>query len=562
MKNNNHKPEEKNKGNRFDRFRNSFLNLLGKLLKHRKPISIGYLIVITCLAIMAITFIGRDVFPKVNVNQFQLRVRAPEGTRMEQTEKIALKVLDEINGLAGKGHVAITSAMIGMHPTQYSVTPIYLFMAGSHEAVFQVALKDIHPDMDDFKDELRKRIHTKIPDLKLSFEPIDLTTKILSQGATTPIEVRVSGTNKKNNAQYAERLVDSLKSIPYLRDVQIAQSYQYPALNIDIDRTKAAQLGVDMNDISRSLIASTSSSRYTEKNMWVDEKSGQAYNVQVQIPTADMNQMSDISQIPLLNNQTRPILGDVASLTKTTTNGENDDIGTLPYLSVTANIDHNDLGDASKDVQKVINSLGNPPRGLFVEQTGLGTVLSETLSSLEGGLFVAIVVIFLMLSANFQSFKVPLSILAAIPAVILGSLILLLLTGSTLNLQSYMGIIMSVGVSIANAVLLVTNAEQIRKKTGDALEAAKEAAALRIRPIIMTAVAMVVGMLPMAIGHGDGGEQAAPLGRAVIGGLLFSTIAVLVILPLVYSWIQNKASIQSVSLFPDDEQSKYFDNHK
>lgn len=562
MKGNDHNKEEGHKVSRFDAFKTKFMSFLESLMRVRKGVAVGYLLGISLLALLAISLIGRDVFPKVNSSQFQLRVRAPEGTRMEQTEKLSLRVLDEIEGLAGKEHIGITSAMVGMHPAQYSVSPIYLFMAGSHEAVFQVALKDLHTDMDVFKDELRKRINTNIPELKLSFEPIELTDRILSQGSTTPIEVRVSGSNKSNNETYAKRLVQDLSAIPYLRDVQIAQSFNYPALNIDIDRTKAAQLGVDMDDISRSLVASTSSSRYTAQNMWVDEPFGQTYNVQVQIPTNQMKEVADITQIPLLSNATRPILGDVVQISNTTTNGENDNIGTMPYLSVTANIDHNDLGTASKAVQDVINNLGELPRGLFIDQVGLGTVLEETLSSLEGGLFVAVVVIFLMLAANFQSFKVSLTILTAVPAVVLGSLLLLLLTGSTLNLQSYMGIIMSVGVSIANAVLLITNAEHIRLESGNALEAAQKAASLRLRPIIMTTVAMIVGMLPMAIGHGESGEQVAPLGRAVIGGLLFSTFAVLMILPLIYAWFQNKTSTQSVSLHPDDVNSKYFDNAK
>ncbi len=230
----------------------------------------------------------------------------------------------------------------------------------------------------------------------------------------------------------------------------------------------------------------------------------------------------------------------------------------MPYVSVTANIDHTDLKTASKDVKRSIKALGELPRGLSMEQIGLGKVLEETMSSLESGLAVAIIVIFLMLSANFQSFKVSMVVLTTVPAVVLGSLLLLLLTGSTLNLQSYMGIIMSVGVSIANAVLLITNAEHIRRHHGDALAAAREAASLRLRPIIMTSLAMIVGMLPMAIGHGEGGEQVSPLGRAVIGGLLFSTFAVLVILPLIFAWAQEKSSTQSISLDPEDKESKHY----
>lgn len=361
------------------------------------------------------------------------------------------------------------------------------------------------------------------------------------------------------NAEYAKKMVDELKKIPYFRDVQIAQSINHPALNVEIDRTRAAQLGVDMDQISRSLIASTSSSRMTEKNMWIDERVGLSYNVQVQVPISKMASEQNMGEIPLVNNQLRPVLSDVATITEGTTHGENNNLGTMPYLTVTANIHHTDLGTASADVQKTIAGFGELPRGLSIQPIGLSTVLYETMNSLQSGLLVAIVVIFLILAANYQSFKVSAVVLSAAPAVVLGALMLLLVTGSTLNLQSYMGIILAVGVSLANGVLLITNAEQLRKQHGNALKAGREAAALRLRPIIMTSVAMIAGMLPLAIGHGESGEQTAPLGRAVIGGLLFSTFAVLVILPVIFAWVQGKTTTQSVSLHPNDEESKFYE---
>jgi len=394
--------------------------------------------------------------------------------------------------------------------------------------------------------------------MQLSFEPIELTDKILSQGSPTPIEVRFAGRNKKLNEQYAKKMVEKLKQIPFLRDVQLGQSINYPALNINIDRVRAAQLGVDMGDITRSLIASTSSSRLTEKNIWVDERAGLSYNVQVQVPENQITSQNDIGEIPLLRNTSRPILSDVATITPDVTYGENDDLGALPILTVTANLNNIDLGDASKAVQEAIHSLGELPRGLTVEQIGLSDTLTDTLDSLQGGLLVAVVVIFLMLAANFQSFKVSGIVLATVPAVLLGSLALLMLAGSTLNLQSYMGMIMSVGVSISNAVLLITNAEQIRRHNGNAVLAAKEAAALRLRPIVMTALAMVVGMIPMASGLGETGDQSSPLGRAVIGGLVASTFAALFILPLAFAWGQGRTTTQSVSLDPEDEESIHY----
>lgn len=543
---------------RFEKFRMRFNRFIERLLNYRRPVTILYLLGISALAVLMLNVIGRDVLPKVNSSQFQLRLRAPDGTRVERTEEKAIVVLKELEKMVGKEHIAITSAYVGQHPSLFSVNPIYLFTAGPHEAVFQVSLKDYHVNMDEFKDRVRERIKTILPDVKLSFEPIELTDKVLSQGSPTPVEVRIASKNKKQNEEYANKIVEKLKKISYLRDVQIAQPIKYPALNIDIDRTRAAQLGVDMNDISRSLIASTSSSRYTDKNIWVDEKAGLSYNVQVQVPLNQMKSKEEINEIPLLRNAIRPVLGDVATITPGMTYGENDNLGAMPYLSVTANLYDTDLGTAGADVRKAVASLGELPRGLFIEPIGLTKVLNETLDSLQSGLIVAIVVIFLMLAANFQSFKVSFVILTTVPAVVLGSLLLLGLTGSTLNLQSYMGIIMSVGVSIANAVLLITNAEQLRRQNGDALRSAREAASLRLRPIIMTSVAMIMGMLPMAIGHGEGGDQVSPLGRAVIGGLLFSTFAVLIILPSIFAWVQGKTTTQSPSLDPTDTNSKFY----
>jgi len=554
-----HSGHNNGKLSRFDKLRNRYLRFIDRMMPYRKPIVIAYLLVVSGIVYLLITNIGRDVLPKVNGSQFQVRMRAPDGTRIEETEKKTIQLTNAVNEIVGKENVSITSAFVGLHPQLFSTAPIFLWMAGPHESVLQVALSEHYKtDLDELKDKIRDRMHNIDPQVQLSFEPIELTDKILSQGSPTPIEVRFAGRNKKLNEQYAAKMVEKLKQIPYLRDVQLGQSIRYPALNINIDRVRAAQLGVDLNDVTRSLIASTSSSRLTEKNIWVDERAGLSYNVQVQVPENQITSQNDIGEIPLLRNTARPILSDVATITPDLTYGENDNLGSLPILTVTANLNNKDLGTASGDVRKAIASLGDIPRGLNVELIGLSSTLTDTLDSLQSGLIVAIVVIFLMLAANFQSFKVSAIVLATVPAVLLGSLSLLMLAGSTLNLQSYMGMIMSVGVSISNAVLLITNAEQIRVHNGDALTSAKEAAALRLRPILMTALAMVVGMIPMASGLGEAGDQSSPLGRAVIGGLIASTFAALFILPLAFAWGQGRTTTQSVSLDPEDEGSIHF----
>ncbi|MBE9461813.1 efflux RND transporter permease subunit [Dyadobacter subterraneus] len=543
----------------FEKFRNGFVRMLEKLFPSKKLVVLAYVVVITGAAGLLLVNIGRDVLPKVNGRQFQLHIRVPDGTRIERTEEKLLKTIGVLESIVGKENIAITSAFVGMHPAQFSTNPIYLFTSGPHDAILQVSLKeDYKVQLDDLKESVRSKMKQNLPDVKVSFEPIELTDKILSQGSPTPVEVRIMGKNKKLNEEYANKIVAKLQQINFLRDVQIAQPLHYPAVNIDVDRTRAAQLGVDMSDVSRSLTASTSSSRYTEKNVWLDEKIGLSYAVQVQVPENLMNSVNSIGEIPVLKNSTRPVLSDVATIKLDTTYGENDNLGAMPIMSVTANLHKTDLGTASKAVKEAIASLGELPRGLTIEPIGLSTVLTETLDSLQSGLGVAIVVIFLMLAANFQSFKVSLVVLTTVPAVLLGALAMLTITGSTLNLQSYMGIIMSVGVSISNAVLLVTNAEQLRKHNGNALLSAKEAVELRLRPILMTSVAMIVGMIPMAAGLGEGGDQASPLARAVIGGLIASTAAALIILPLVFAWVQEKTSTASVSLDPEDKESKFY----
>jgi multidrug efflux pump subunit AcrB len=551
--------EKGGKLTRFDKFRLRFLALIDRMMPNRKIVVIVYAVAACGLAFLLLNIIGRDVLPKVNSGTFQVRLRAADGTRLERTEAITLKAINILGQLVGRNNIEVTSALVGQHPGQFSTSPIYLFMAGPQEAVLQVNLKeDYKVNLDELKERFRGAMQKQLPGVMLSFEPIELTDKILSQGSPTPIEIAISSKNKPQNVAFAFKVLDKLKKIPYLRDVQIGQSFKYPTINIKIDRQRAAQLGVSLNDISRSLTASTSSSRYTEKVVWLDEKVGLSYQVQVEVPEYQMASLNDIREIPVLSNQARPVLSDVADITLGTTYGEDDDIGAIPMLSVTANLNNKDLGTATDDVQKAVKSLGKLPRGLTVESRGLSTTLTDTLDSLQNGLLIAVIVIFLMLAANFQSFKMSFVVLSTVPAVLFGSLFLVKLTGATLNLQSYMGMIMSVGVSISNAVLLITNAEELRKHNGDALKSAREAVALRLRPVLMTSLAMVVGMIPMASGLGEGGDQTSPLGRAVIGGLIASTFAALLILPLVFAWVQGNTTTDSVSLDPEDKESKFY----
>lgn len=543
----------------FDRFKIRYTGWLEKIMDRGGLWTTVYLVGSAVLIGVAFWAIGTDILPKANSHQFQLRLRATDGTRVERTEEITLKVLDVIRKEVGAEHIAITSAYVGNVPTSYGTSQIFVFNSGPHEAVLQVSLHEDYPvRIDALKERLRVGITKAVPGLRLSFEPIELVDKIMSQGAATPIEVNIAAKNIREAEKFARKVMANMQEIPFLRDVQIAQPMDYPILRIEMDRERAGQLGITPTQVARSLVAATSSSRFTDKNLWLDNDKGLAYQVQVQVPEYKMTAVEDIANIPLQSGNLHPTLTDVATFSEESGPGQYDRSGPNRLVTITANLHQKDLGAASKAVEEAVARAGEAPRGMAIEFKGQVKLLAETLSSLQGGLVVAIVIIFLLLAANFQSFKLSLAILSSVPAVLAGSLLMLLLFGATLNLQSYMGMIMSVGVSVANAILMITNAENLRLEVKDARRAGLLAAGSRIRPILMTSIAMIAGMVPMASGLGEGGDQVAPLGQAVIGGLIASTLASLLILPAVFARMQRNTSLESVSLDPEDQNSKFY----
>ncbi|HET6254125.1 MAG TPA: efflux RND transporter permease subunit [Puia sp.] len=536
----------------FQRLKNALASRLEKWMPKRKLIVGIYLLTALGAAACCYLAVGKDLLPKTNNGQLQLRLREPDGTRLEVTEGTTKAVLGLIDS-AVHGHVAISSAYVGLVPSNFGTSNLYIFNSGTHESVIQIDIDDSYKvNIEDLKEELRKIILQHYPALKISFEPIELTEKIMAQGASTPIEVRVAGKNMDDIKSYATRLVGKLESIPFLRDVQIAQPLNFPTVDITVDRNKLALMGLSIDNVSKSITDVTSSSRYTNKNLWLDDKAAYTYQTQVQVPEYIMNSVDQLESVSLVPGQMRPVLSDVATIRIDTLPGEYDRSGPRRFVTVSANIYKMDLGRATAAVQKAIKEMGAPPTGLVAEIKGMSSLLTETLDSLQSGLLAAIVVILLLLAANYQSFGLSISVLATVPAVLLGAMLLLLATGATLNLQSYMGLIMAVGVSVANAILIVTNAEKLRLEYKDPFKAAVVAASIRMRPILMTSLAMIAGMIPMASGLGEAGDQSAPLGRAVIGGLAASTFAALFIVPLVYGWIRQKSSFNPVSLLPED----------
>ena len=545
----------------FDKFRVSYSYRMRKWSTKALPLFAVYLLVAGVIAGLLLTVVGTDVMPVSNNGDFQMRIQAPQGSRLEKTEQIVKDITEDIKAELPENGLNITSAFVGMHPAGSPINPIFLFTSSSHEAVLQISVnQEVYSgSMEDFKEKIRKKISQKYPKVAFNFESMELTEKIMGQGAMTPIEVKVGANQVKGAFAHASKIEANLKKVPFLRDVRIAEPIAYPNLEIEVNRDLAGQFGLTMQDITRTLVTATSSTRFTDKNLWIDPKSGLVFQTQVQIPEGVMSSEERLRSLPLKAGSLRPVLEDVATIRKITAPAQVNRKGPNRYVTIVANVYGKDLGTASKAVKQSIKDAGEPPRGTIVWTEGALKLLDDTLGNLLAGLGVAVIAIFLMLSAYYQSFKVPLIILSVLPAVIAGSLIILFLTGSTLNLQSYMGIIMSLGVSVSNAVLLVNQAEYYRKKLAlKPANAARLAASSRLRPVLMTAAAMLAGMLPMAMGLGDGAEQVAPLGRAVIGGLIASTVTILLLVPHFFSSLMSRTSLVSPSLDPDDNESRYY----
>jgi multidrug efflux pump subunit AcrB len=502
--------------------------------------------------------LGREIFPSGGAHAFQLRLRAPAGTNFEATERLAGEVLDEIKQTAGPSNVAITLGYVGVQPSSYPINTIFLWTGGSHEGVLQVALT---PGglirLSDLEERLRQRFQKRFPEATFSFEPGDIVGRIMNFGAPTPVEVAIAGPDFAATRTFATKLKDCLAAIPSLRDLEIEQALDYPSVQIDVDRERAGQLGVTMDEVGRSFAAATSSSRFVAPNYWADPRTGIAFQVQVEIPQPRMSSLDDLRVVPVGAGSGRPLLGDVASIENGSVVGEYDRFNGQRMITLSANVVGEDLGRAASDIDRAIADAGAPPRGATVTVRGQIAPMRQTLTSVAIGLAVAIVVIFLLLAATFQSLRLALTVMSTVPAVLAGVVLVLLITRTTLNIQSFMGGIMAIGVAVANAILLVTFAEESRRAGRSAPEAAIEAARVRMRPVLMTSAAMIAGMIPMALAIGEGADATAPLGRAVIGGLAVATLATLAIVPSAFALTQRLAPVTSRSMDPDDPESVY-----
>jgi multidrug efflux pump subunit AcrB len=557
-------PEEIEAGRKtssgFGRFQESYAGLSKSVVRVRWLVMIVYLVSTVLLIKFIGDRLGTEIFPKVDAGQLQLRLRAPTGTRVERTEAIALEVLKLIETEVGKENLDLTLGFVGVHAPSYPVNLVYQWNGGSEEGVLQLQLKrGASTGIDELKERLRKRLREQMPEVSFSFEPSDIVSRVMSFGSSTPIEVAVSGPNLVTNRVFAERIREKLEKIPALRDIQFGQSLDYPTVDVAINRERAGLMGVKTIDVSRSLVAATASSRFTTPVYWADPNSGVAYQIQVQIPQAQMNTTEEVKNIPVAQREGKSILlRSVASVNTGTAVGQYERYNMQRLVTLTANLHGADLGTVAQQVTQAVKDAGDPPPRVNIAVRGQVVPMKQMLDGLQNGLLLAVVVIFLLLAANFQSLQLSFVVISAVPAVVAGVALTLWLTGTTINIQSFMGAIMAIGVAVANAILLVTFAERSRISGMDAPEAAVDGARSRLRPILMTSLAMMAGMVPMALGLGEGGEQTAPLGRAVIGGLAAATLTTLLVLPSVFAIVRNRASVRSRSLDPDDALSGHY----
>jgi multidrug efflux pump subunit AcrB len=547
------------KEERFERFRKRFQSVLERIMKFPKLLLGAYALVAVLIIVLLGPRLAEEIFPSSASTQFRLRIDAPDGTRVAVTEALVQRVLAAITREAGASNLDLTLGYVGVQPSSYPINTVFLWTSGPQQAIMNVGLKPGAPiSLRSLEENLRQKLPQEFPGTHFSFDPGDLISQILNFGAPSSAEVAITGPQYADVQSYANRVQQELAKVKELRDVEFEEPLRYPTVNVHVDRVLAGQLGATANDVGAAIVTATASSRFVAPNYWRDPKSGVSYQVQVQVPQPKMTSLKDVQTIPVSSKTgTHPLLSQVASVQSTTVPGELDRQNGMWMIIASANVGNNDFARAAKQIDQAIVKAGQAPRGVTTQVRGQVSALKEIFTELVIGLALAVVVILLLLTANFQSFRLALIVISTAPAVLVGAILMLLLTGTTLNLESFMGTIMAIGVAVANAILLVTFAEQNRRNGADPVSAARAAAAERLRPVLMTSLAMIAGMVPMALAIGQGSEETAPLGRAVIGGLFTATLATLFLLPTVFGIVQKNASLKSPSLDPEDPDSPF-----
>ena len=580
---------------RFEIMRSSYASLLHWCLDHRAPVLAGFGIFVVASLGLA-TFIGRDFFPTVDSGQMRLHARTPSGTRIEDTELRFAAIEDSIREIIPPQEIDTVIDNIGIPNGGFNLAFGDSPTIGTGDGDILISLKEgEHGSTADYLQRLRKRLHERFPDTTFFFEAANITNQILNFGLPAPIDVQVLGRNAQGNYAIAQQLEREIEKIPGAADVHIHQVVDYPEIDVNVDRAKAGQVGLTQRDVSNSLLISLSGSGQIAPTQWLDFRTGVSYFVTVQTPQYRLDSMSKLLHTPIASpfnnvNTTTPtsLAGVANALSSSTGAGPSQNsiaygnpgavaggpqllsnlagvergvapeiinhYNVQPVFDVYANLDRRDLGGVGGEVEKIVNRISAQlPRGTTIDVRGQVLTMQNSFYRLGLGMAFAVILVYLLMAVNFQSWLDPFIILMALPGAMAGIIWMLFLTQTTFSVPSLMGAIMCIGVATANSILMVVFANDQRAEGMDARSAALSAGHTRIRPVLMTASAMIIGMLPMALGMGEGGEQNAPLGRAVIGGLLVATVTTLFIVPLVYSRLRTKPPVDHEKRIAEEE---------
>ncbi|QEL19789.1 efflux RND transporter permease subunit [Limnoglobus roseus] len=538
----------------FEAFRQAYRGLLDWALHHRW-ITLTGMSLFAAGSIGLVFLTGRDFFPTVDGGQIRLHVRAPSGTRIEETERIFGRVEDVIREIVPKTELDTILDNMGVSPFYTNTSYITSELVSVADGEILVSLKPDHRPTPDYIRQLRKELPKRFPNCSFDFLAADITGQVLTFGKSAPVNVQVVGVKREENLAAAKKLRDQIAQIPGVVDARIRQITDAPDLKIDVDRVLASELNVTQQEAARALLVSLSSSNVATPNFWVNPKNGVNYRVAVQTPQAQMSTVEALLNTPVTpprDGGSPQLLANIAEMRRSQSAGLISHYNVQPVYEISASIQDRDLGSASTEIKRLVEQTRPTlPKGTLIAIRGQIESMDESFLGLGGGMVFAVLLVYLLMVVNFQSWIDPFIILTALPGAAAGMLWSLFATGTTISVPALMGGIMTIGVATANSILMVTFANERRHDGLNAYDAALDAGSTRLRPVVMTALAMIVGMLPMSLGLGDGGEQNAPLGRAVIGGLLVATFYTLFFVPIMYSMLRRKPPMSN-----EEEQQK------
>ncbi|WP_213742647.1 efflux RND transporter permease subunit [Bradyrhizobium sp. dw_411] len=533
----------------FERFRAGYSDLLALALAHRPTFVIGFLGFVG-LSFLLVPYLGQNFFPSVDAGQILMHVRTQVGTRIEESANQFADVQKVIRKIIPADDIETITDNIGMPISGINMTYNNTGVTGPQDGDIQIKLKEDHPPTDIYVKALREQLPRAFPGLTFAFLPADIVNQILNFGAPAPIDLQIRGANLNANFEYANKLLTRLRRIPGVADARIQQSPNYPSFNVDVDRTRAQYVGLTERDVTNTLTVNLAGSSQVAPTYFLNMDNGVSYSIVMQTPQYKVDSLSALQTLPITaGGQSAPILGGIANIYRSVSNAVISQYDIQSLIQIYATPQGRDLGGIATDIRTVIaDTKKDVPKGSSVFLLGQVQTMNSAFSGLLFGLLGAIVLIYLLIVVNFQSWSDPFVIITALPAALAGIVWMLFCTGTTLSVPALTGAIMCMGVATANSVLVISFARERYEELGDPVAAAMEAGFVRIRPVLMTALAMVIGMLPMSLGLGEGGEQNAPLGRAVIGGLIFATVATLMFVPVVFSMIHKKQGAKAAAV--------------